>query len=211
KSSAAFPSCVTFKPPERLLMMSHIFGEFIEEFPREHNSLELSFTSSQLIQQQWSNIRISADFVSDYFLTFLPDELSQERMAEIKNTVSYVGNELLENAIKFNDESKHCKVKFGICFPDNTEQVTGAIFTKNSVTFPTVKKFKAFLQELLCNDSQQLYDQQIEKTTADEYSGDSGLGLLSLINDYSAKLGWKFESEPNTQMTIVTTMAQIIV
>ncbi|MDF5730720.1 MAG: ATP-binding protein [Rhizonema sp. PD38] len=171
----------------------------------------MSFTSSQSIQQKWSNIRISADFVADYFLTLMPDELSKERMTEIKNTVSYVGNELLENAMKFNKESKHCKVQFGIRFPEDTEQVTAVFFTKNSVTFPTVKKFKAFIQELLCNDSQELYVQQIEKTTADEYSGESGLGLLSLINDYSAKLGWKFESEPSTQITIVTTMAQIIV
>ncbi|MDF5714509.1 MAG: DUF6272 family protein [Rhizonema sp. NSF051] len=192
--------------------MSHIFGEFIEEFPIEHNSLELSFTSSGSIQQQWSNIRISAEFVSDYFLTFLPDDLSKERMAAIKNTVSYVGNELLENAMKFNEESKRCKVKFGIRFPDDTEQVTAVIFTKNSVTFPTVKKIEAFIQELLCNDSQELYIQQVEKTTADEYSGESGLGLLSLINDYSAKLGWKFESETSSpQITIVTTIAQIVV
>ena len=92
--------------------MSQIFGEFIEEFPQEHDSLELSFTSSSRpIKQQWSNIRLSAYFVADYCSNFLPDELDGARIKEVKNIVSYVGNEILENAIKFN-EDKHYKIKY---------------------------------------------------------------------------------------------------
>lgn len=193
--------------------MIQIFGEFIEEFPLEHDSLELSFTSSSRpIKQHWSNIRLSAYFVADYFSTFMPDEPDGERIKEVKNTVSYVGNELLENARKFNEETKHYKVKFGIHFIEDAEQVTAVIFTKNSMTTQRVDKFQAFIQELLSADPQELYVQQIEKTAADEHSEASGLGLLTIINDYSAFLGWKFESDTsNPQIITVTTMAQVVV
>lgn len=192
--------------------MSQIFGEFIEEFLLEHNSLELSFTSSsQLSKREWRKICLSAYFVADYFSTLLPDEPDSDRITAIKNTVSYVGNELLENAIKFNEDIQHHKVKFGIRFLADVEN-TAVIFTKNNVTIQRVEKFQAFIQELLRGDPQELYVKQIEKTAADENSEASGLGLLTLINDYSAKLGWKFESEPSyPKITIVTTMAQFVV
>ena len=192
--------------------MSQIFGEFIEEFPLEHDCLELSFTSSsQLSKQQWRNIRLSANFVADYFSTLLPDEPNSDRIIAMKNTVSYVCNELLENAIKFNEDIKHYKVKFGIRFLADVEN-TAVIFTKNTVTTQKVDKFQTFIQELLSGDPQELYVQQIEKTAADENSDASGLGLLTLINDYSAKLGWKFESEPtHPQITMITTTAQVVV
>ena len=192
--------------------MSQIFGEFIEEFPLEHDCLELSFTSSsQLSKRQWRNIRLSANFVGDYFSTLLPDEPNSDRIIAMKNTVSYVCNELLENAIKFNEDIKHYQVKFGIRFLADVEN-TAVIFTKNTVTAPRVEKFQTFIQELLSGDPQELYVQQIEKTAADENSDASGLGLLTLINDYSAKLGWKFESEPtHPQITMITTTAQVVV
>jgi hypothetical protein len=38
----------------------------------------------------------------------------------------------------------------------------------------------------------------------------SGLGLLTLINDYGARLGWKFDVMHGDRLVvIVTTMAQI--
>lgn len=193
--------------------MSQILGEFIEEFPREHDSLEVSFTSSSRpIQQQWRNIRLSAYFVADYFSTFLPDEPDSERIEASKNAVSYIGNELLENAMKFNEDIKNYKVKFGIHFLEDIEKVTAVIFTKNSMTPQKVEKFQALIKELLFADTDELYVQQIEKTSEDEHSEASGLGLLTIINDYSAKLGWKFESAPShPQIIIVTTMAQVVV
>jgi hypothetical protein len=43
----------------------------------------------------------------------------------------------------------------------------------------------------------------------DESSG-SGLGLLTIMNDYMAKVGWKFESNSqHPEITTVTTMVQL--
>lgn len=197
--------------------MSQFFGEFIEEFSLEHDSLELCFTSSsQLIERSWRNNRLSAYFVADYFSSFLsinknnPQE--EKRIKESKNTISYVGNELLENAMKFNEGIQPYKVKFGIHFLEDIDNITAVIFTENTITPQRVEKFQAFINELLSTDPNELYVQQIEKTAEDEYGEASGLGLLTTINDYSAKLGWKFESHPNhPQIITVTTLAQIVV
>ncbi len=197
--------------------MSQIFGEFIEEFPLEHDSLELSFTSSSRpIKRRWRNNRLSAYFVADYFSTFLPidqdDPDSENRLEASKNAISYVGNELLENAIKFNEDIKNYKVKFGVHFLEDMQEVTAVIFTKNSMTTQRVEKFQTFIKELLSADMNELYVQQVEKTAENEHSEASGLGLLTIINDYSAFLGWKFESDTShPQIITVTTMAQIVV
>ncbi|MEG3905425.1 MULTISPECIES: DUF6272 family protein [unclassified Microcoleus] len=197
-----------------LKTMTQIFGEFIEEFPPEHDSLELTFTpSSRPIKQRWRNNRLSAHFVADYLSSFLPvdeeDARSEKRIKESKGAVSYVANELLENAIKFNNDDTHYKVRFGIHFIGETE-VTAVIFASNSVTSEGASKLKEFIEEIMDSDPNELYLQQLEKNAESE-SDTSGLGLLTMINDYSAKIGWKFEARPDSDTIIVTTVVQISV
>ena len=56
-----------------LQTVTQIFGEFIDQFPPEHDSLELTFTpSSRPIKQRWRNNLLSAHFVADYLSSFLP-------------------------------------------------------------------------------------------------------------------------------------------
>jgi len=197
--------------------MIQLVGDFIEEFPRSHDSLELSFTSSSRpVKRRWLNNRLSACFIADYFLNIMPieeeDSEVEERIEAMKNAVSYIGNELLENAIKFHEGSENDPVKFGIHFRENLDLVTAVIFTKNGISPESVEKFQAFIEELRSADPHDLYVEQITKAAASEDSEASGLGLLTAINDYSAKLGWKFESDPsNPQMIAVTTMAQVVV
>jgi len=52
--------------------------------------------------------------------------------------------------------------------------------------------------------------QQIEKSAEEENSGTSGLGFLTMLNDYSAKLGWKFEIvQEEPKVIAVTTMVLV--
>ncbi|MBH8563531.1 ATP-binding protein [Nostoc sp. CENA67] len=173
------------------------FGNFICDFPQEHDFLELSFTpSSRPIKERWRSNRLSAHFFADYFTNFLPvdeNEPNQEqRIKESKSAVSYVANELLENAMKFNDDSYNYKVRFGIHFLNETDSVTAVIFASNSIKPGSEEKLRAFIAELLASDPHEMYIQQIEKSA--EEKGSSGLGLLTMINDYSAKIGWKLET-----------------
>ncbi|MBD2480887.1 DUF6272 family protein [Planktothrix sp. FACHB-1365] len=197
--------------------MAQIFGEFLHQFPPDHDSLELTFTpTSRPIKQRWRNNLLSAHFVADYFSTFLPldaDNPSREkRIKQGKGAVSYVANELLENAMKFNNENVKSKIRFGIHFIEESQTVTAAIFATNSITAEGTEKFQSFIQELLTEDPNELYIRQVEQSVEDENNNASGLGLLTMINDYQAQLGWKFEHiSEQPKIILVTTMAQVTV
>jgi hypothetical protein len=194
--------------------MPQIFGDFVESFPPAHDSLELTFTPNSLpIKKRWLSNRISANFMADYFSNFLPvdenDPAQKRRIKESKGAVSYVANELLENAIKFNNQATNFKIKFGIYFIEEAD-LTAVLFATNSVSAEGLDKFQKFIKELLCSDPEKLYVQQIEKSAEEENSGASGLGFLTMINDYSVKIGWKFEIvQKDPKMIAVTTMVLV--
>jgi hypothetical protein len=194
--------------------MPQIFGDFVESFPPAQDSLELTFTPNSLpIKKRWRSNRLWANFMADYFSNFLPvdeeDPAQKRRIKESKWAVSYVANELLENAIKFNNQETNFKIKFGIYFIEEAD-LTAVLFATNSVTAEGLDKFQKFIQELLCSDPEKLYVQQIEKSAEEENSGASGLGFLTMINDYSAKIGWKFEIvQKEPKMIAVTTMVLV--
>jgi len=59
------------------------------------------------LRSRWRNNGLSADFLGDYVITFLPADAvnpATERLQnEIKHAVTYIANELLENAMKYHD------------------------------------------------------------------------------------------------------------
>ncbi len=195
--------------------MAQIFGHFISEFPPEHDSLELMFTpTSRPIKQRWRNNRLSAHFVADYLASFFPvdedDSGSEKRIKQGKGAVSYIANELLENAMKFHNHESPYKVKFGIHFIEDSNLIA-VVFTTNSVRFEGGERFKLFIKELLDSDPNELYLQQVEKSVELD-TETSGLGLVTMINDYSAKIGWRFDTMlDNPQEIAVTTLVQITI
>ena len=99
--------------------MMQVFGDFREELPKSNQFLLISFAPSLIpLQQRWRNNGLSADFVADYLVTFFPisenDPSTIQRQLELKSAVSYIANELLENAMKFHDESTEQPIQFGI-------------------------------------------------------------------------------------------------
>lgn len=196
--------------------MTQIFGNFINAFSSTYDSLEISFTpTSKPIKQRWRNNRLSANFVADYLSNFVPvdenDHKQERRLKELKGAVSYVANELLENAMKFNNFATGFKVRFGVYFVINSN-VTVVISTTNSVEIEILDKFQNFIQTLLSTDPSDFYVMQVEKSAEEDNGDASGLGLITMMNDYSAELGWKFETlSEESQLVTVTTMAQILV
>ena len=84
--------------------MTQIFGKFIERQEEYGEYLKIGFSPTSIpIQQRWRNNGLSADFLADYVYMFFPreDGTSSERQAEMKGVISYIANELLENAMKF--------------------------------------------------------------------------------------------------------------
>jgi hypothetical protein len=195
----------------RITNMNEVFGEFIEEFLPHGHFLELNFSSRhQQNPQYWHNNRLLAYFIADYVGNLLTID-QKDRIEEIRNTLSYVGNELLENAIKFNVDNKNNLLKLGIYLLEDIE-LRAVIYTENLTLAQQVEKYQAFINSLLTQDTNELYIQQIETTASQADNEASGLGLITLVNDYAVKLGWRFKSAPiDSEMITVTTMAQLIV
>ncbi|MEG4067829.1 DUF6272 family protein [Microcoleus sp. Pol11C2] len=192
--------------------MSQIFGDFIEQ-PASQEYLIIGFSPSSVpLKQRWRNNGLSADFLADYLTTFFPgnqdDPSTIERQAEIKSAVSYIANELLENAMKFNDETSEYPIDIKLQLESD-----GMIFSvANSISPQSVDKFQAYIHQLLTSDPSELYIQRLEKNAADESCTNSGLGLLTMLTDYSAKLGWKFQTvHKDPEVIAVTTMVQLTV
>ncbi len=196
--------------------MTQTFGEYRENLPDDHEFLILGFSPNSIsIQQRWRNNGLSADFIADYLTTFFPINEdypnTQARQAEVKSAVSYIANELLENAMKFHDESSSHPIKFGIYLLEDAA-LTVVLQTTNSVSSSTLDKFQAFVQELTTSDPEELVVRQLEKNAEDEHSHASGLGLLTMINDWNTKLGWKIETvQQDPEVVTVTTVVQLVI
>jgi hypothetical protein len=191
--------------------LTQIFGDFIDDLPPSQEYLIVGFSPSSVpLKQRWRNNGLSADFLADYFTTFFPSSQSDrdqsDRQAEIKSAVSYIANELLENAIKFNDETSQYPISIHLQL-HNDKLV---FLTTNSISAEAAEKLQAFIQELMTSDPNELYIHQLEKSAEDESNTISGLGILTMINDYLAEIGWKFETvQKETEVITVTTMVQL--
>ncbi len=200
--------------------MMQIFGDFREDLPTDREFLILGFSPSSIpLQQRWRNNGLSADFVADYLTTFFPppeadDAQVQARQAEVKSAVSYIANELLENAMKFNDEASLYSIKFGLhIINSGDDDITIVLVATNSVAPDRLKRFQAYVQDFLASDPDELYMRQLELSAeADNLVDSAGLGLLTMRTDYGAKLGWKFATVCREPLLIaVTTMVQLAV
>ncbi len=189
--------------------MEQIFGDFIEQQDSEEYLLVRFSPTSLPLQQRWRNSGLSADFLAEYWATFFPahDVPSRNRQREVKGAINYIANELLENVMKFNYQAVDYPVGLGLYLYQNEFR----FYAANAVDPKGVDAFQQRIQTLLSGDIQALYLEQVELNVAEERTG-SGLGLLTMMNDYEARLAWKFEAlalEP--AFIAVTTMVRLLI
>jgi hypothetical protein len=188
--------------------MSKTFGKFIDSGDSQEY-LIISFSSMMLpMQDRWRNNSLSADFLASYWGTFFPahNTESGHQRAEVQDTVSYIANELLENAIKFSHEPSRIPVKIGIYLTHDRLR----FYVTNSVDPKNLENFQQYIQTVLAEDPGELYIRQLECNASDENSTESRLGFLTLLNDYEAELAWKFETiQQNPEIITVTTMVEL--
>ena len=188
---------------------SQVFGAFLETVPSSEEYLTLNFSpSSAPRKRRWSNYGLSADFLGDYFAAFFPgDTLPNSpinRRNTVKASVSYIANELIENAVKYSDEGLSLPISITL-FLYELEiifQIT------NYSSLQAGEDYQAFVQAILNSEPSEFYMQQLEKTATG--SGGSSMGLLTMINDYSAQFGWRFQTSHHRPDTVqVTVMAHL--
>ncbi|ACK67707.1 conserved hypothetical protein [Rippkaea orientalis PCC 8801] len=190
---------------------SEIYGDFDDNLPDNDQFLVISFSPSSIpLKQRWRNNGLSADFMADYLTTFFPidenDVKTIARQKELKAGVSYIANELLENAMKFHDDRTEDPIRFGIRLLEDTV----VLFSSNCVSLETWLKFQPIVNDLITCDLEELYVTQLEKLAEDDESRASGLGLITIMNDYGATLGWKIDkTQEKDDLITINTMAQL--
>ncbi len=195
--------------------MAEIFGDFIEPQKDEVEYLIVGFSSASLpLKQRWKNKGLSADFIAGYLQTFFVGRRGNALRngetipAHSHNATKYIANELLENAMKFSDESARYSTR--ISFYLHEERLI--FYVTNSISAVNREKFQIYIRKLLSCDANALYIEQMEANALDPESTASGLGFLSMNCDYSAKLAWKFDasldgdSTDGKPVSVVTTM-----
>ncbi len=192
--------------------MSQIFGEFIEK-PLSKERLTLEFLPDSIsVKDFWRNNDLSANFIADFLTTFVAKNdsngINLQRQAEIKSATSYIANELLENAVKYCHQASQLPITIKLYLERNKIR----FLITNSLSHLRAANLQGVIYQLSNANSADFYINQLEKNADDEYSLKSGLGFLSMINDYSAKLGWKFDTiQEKPQVMTVTTMVELAV
>jgi hypothetical protein len=192
--------------------MNMILGDFIQNLPPSQEYLILSFSPSSIpLRQRWRNNCLSADFLADYLSTFFlssdREQGNSGKPIEVKSAVSYIANELLENAMKYGVEESFHPISIQIHL--NPELIVFQL--TNTIKEEQTQTLQAYIKNLINSDPNELYIAQLEKNALnDNEEGESGLGFLTMLNDYGAQLGWKFEVLPSeSKQIILTTMVQL--
>jgi hypothetical protein len=131
----------------------------------------------------WHHCSTTADFLGDFFAT--QTRKTDFEYNEIRHGIGYLVNELLENAVKF-------RAPGDISIEASLQDGNFELRVSNLVEEQTALRFQRVLAEITARDPGELLIERIEENAADPSSSGSGLGLLTLMNDYNARLGWKF-------------------
>lgn len=123
-------------------MMTTLGAYFVAEEPcGEYLSLVFS-PSSLPLKQRWRNNDLSADFLADYFSTFFhrqhDDPAMPRRRAEVKSAISFIANELLENAVKYADDTSDVPISLQLQLRDDCI----VFIAGNSVTAEQARRFE---------------------------------------------------------------------
>lgn len=131
----------------------------------------------------WQHASETCEFLGDVFA--LRHARGGADYTDARHSIIYLVNELLENAIKF-------RVPGAIRVDCSLEDGNFELTVSNDTAPEVASRFQSLIEEIISRDPGELLIERIEANAADETSSGSGLGLLTLMNDYGARLGWDF-------------------
>jgi hypothetical protein len=191
--------------PNSVEVISQIIGDYSlpEDYCRDYLMLKLVPHSRQLT---WGSCGLVANLLTDYFSPlFEPLALSRAARRDLVGSLGYVSNELIENAVKF-----HCSAALPINIVAKLYGQSLVVLVTNFVNEEAGRHFKAGLNELRQSDPADLLLARMERNALNPDKTASGLGILTIMQDYQTTLGWKFEAMPSlNDLTRVTTIARI--
>jgi hypothetical protein len=169
---------------------TEILGSFRErqaETPASEAALNLD--SADMLQH-WRRVSLSSDFLAKYYSFYFPyREKAKGRISRetAENSISFVLNELIENTAKYSNAAETA-VEVRVLLLERAILLE----VSNSVSEAQAEEFMASMREVLSGNAEELYLAKLESNLL-KPKGDSGLGFLTLINDYKIGLGFRFE------------------
>jgi hypothetical protein len=192
------------------MMMSEILGSDRAR-AGECEYLTLAFSPiSAPLRSRWRNNGLSADFLGDYVTTFLPADGAvpafARRQNEVKHAVTYIANELLENAMKYHQPDVDIPIKIHLELA--SDHITVSV--SNGVGSVQAGRYQAFVEHLQEGDAGELLVRQQEESARSTESAISCLGLLTMIADYDAQLDFRFDMHPTRPQSMTVTTSAVL-
>ena len=148
----------------------------------------------------WQHASETCEFLGDVFA--LQHAKAGADYTDARHSIIYLVNELLENAIKF-------RVPGAIRVACSLEQGNFELTVSNDTAPEVASRFQSLIEEIIARDPGELLIERIEANALDENSSASGLGLLTLMNDYGARLGWDFRPSSSGSAIALSTHAAL--
>ncbi|MBB3462685.1 slr1658 superfamily regulator [Rhizobium sp. BK377] len=149
------------------------------------------------LQLGWKHSGMTSDFIAE--VMSLPYSRSRKDYVLAHHDIGYLSNELIENAIKFRQAGE-------ILVEASIFDELFFIRVKNLIDGAASMRFEQLLDHIQSKNAEELLLEQIEINAMSAGSG-SGLGLLTLLSDYSAKMAWAFDEDDDQHIILTTTAA----
>lgn len=150
--------------------------------------------------RRWSYAGRLADYVSAYFRADL-SSVGSDQSAEAAAFLNYAVNEMIENAVKF---GRGQEIELRAKLLREHLQVT----VTSRAEPEAAQRYRQVVQEIAAGDPLMLLMERVERNAIEGPSAGSGLGLLSIMTDYGASLGWRFQPVQEASVSI-STMARM--
>ncbi len=155
-----------------------------EELLKEEFRVSVFHVKAKHLATNWKRCGLTANFWSKYYASdFSHQKMSQK---DFQNVASFILNELIENIGKYCDMPES-DVAIKVFFHKSGKYV---LKVDNLLTSQASDHFKAIAQELFTVDLDELYVQRLEHNL--ETGEGSGMGYLTMIQDYGVSLGFNF-------------------
>ena len=148
----------------------------------------------------WRHCATTSDFIADLFA--LRFRSSRNDYIEVRHSIGYLVNELIENAVKFRAPGE-------IVIEASMDSECFKLKVSNDVDGKNASEFKNLLADITVGDPRDLLIQRIEANAASPDVSRSGLGLLTLMSDYGARLAWIFSAADESDRICLETYASI--
>ncbi len=170
-----------------------VYGHWNDD-PSIQCSSPVMFQNEMIVDAQqfvnyWRRCSLSSVFWSRYTSLFVPTKSSEGWLNKkaVESVLAYLLNELFENCAKFSN-GPNMKIIYQ-AWIENSQMI---FQLTNHIKPEGQQPFVKVIKELLESDIDELYFQKLEEN-AENDSGGSGLGFITLMNDYGVQFGYKFQ------------------